>query len=527
MSITLLPFVKSDDPWFGDNEELPILVDHQMQLRKFMAERIPPESVLFSRRPQGPRANALSEINSTQYLESPYPELPPVKVGEYQAPNGMARYSRALYAVDWQTMRKIAERVWDWEAPLNDPEDENSGEAPITDVPENWGESMATSSRGLYLYIRDGENEFRANMRPLAPYRITGSGIDLWLLPLVDHRFFALDKVLIRGSLEQYPQLSQDAGSVTGIVLTKQHPSHDFVTSSHEDIFGFDFRFTDDALPDSLLLTLDAAILSIGYRWVYSPVLHTSHAQSYSEAETARESRLLVDSDRLTSGGMAGRFRIPETLNVYCLESGEIVKKTAAFTNPTVAPGISSAPIFDTLDVVSTWEHDPNDTAATDNFTSAVAGYIEGWANSGGQYCYLGVPSVQDTDADARYDLVLNGFDDYMSIDFFELEPEVYTLKTRIHELPPLFLPRVIVAGGINPTQERIIIAETPGSGITAGLGASCDLIDPTTNAKYSPNRTAQIHNFFSAKLAGSKKITAIASGIDSKPYIAVGGEFI
>lgn len=404
----------------------PILVDYQCQLRKFLADRLPPEEILFARWQAGiVPPNPFACDNAPDYIDSPYPPLPPLSIGEIQWPSGASRYSRALYAVDWPTMREIAKFAWGWEPPTElidpagDPNDpDNKREVASTDVPESWGEDFLQVS----LDIRGIDNQkFSALMFPLRPYRVTGHGVDCWLLPLVDRRW-----KLAHYAFEPLSQKPQDMKAlIDKIALAgESNINQDQLAITGEP----DPRLWKAEQPVSALL--DAACLSSGLRVVRDPI-GTLRALDVSSSEYRRAMRLSSDWQVL-AGGKRGKTELPKELRVHCRTAGD-AKFHVEVANVTDGMIIGGPP----LAVWSSWRSSSGNTAATGVFAAQIASYVSAWANCGGQYCLAG-----------PINYIPSGYDDYMSILLEESEPEEYVFRTTIRELPGVFLPRAILLGG-------------------------------------------------------------------------------
>ncbi len=387
----------------------PILIDYQCQLRNFLADRLPPEDILFARWQVGAvRPNPFSCDNSPDYIDSPYPPLPSLSIGEIQWPSGASRYARALYAVDWESLKVIAESAWGYALPEQEP----------TDVPDSWGASFYE----VDLVIRGIDSQqFRASMFVLRPYRVTGTGVDCWLLPLVDARWKMGHK-----AFEPLPYKPENMAALVQSIATAAGAT---IAAESASITGEpDKRLWKAEQPAVSLL--DAACLSSGLRVVRDPV-GTLRALSAATSETRRNSRLSSDW-QILSGGKRGKTELPSTVRVHCRkEGGDKFEVKSSAVSGGMSPGGTS------LAVWSSWRSSTGNVTETNAFAAQIAGCVSAWANSGGQYCMAG-----------PINYIPSGFDDYMSILLEEPEPEKYTFRTTIRELPGVFLPRAILLGG-------------------------------------------------------------------------------
>lgn len=391
---------------------LSIAIDWRHQLKNFLAERLPAEDILFARWIKPDVPNPLSCGNAPEYLTPPYPPLPPISIGELQWPTGASRYARALYAVDWETMKAVAEYCWGYD-----------GDDEPTDVPVTWGSASNYLTR---LKINsEAEGMFQASMKILPPYRVCGTGSALWLLPLVDARFEGIDKIQDSTSTapEDWTTFLEDVGATAaGSVVC------DAVPSAYETV---DPRLYKTIQSQRASQILDVGALSVGLRVVRDPNTGTMRVLNATNSGTRRLSRLTAKGNgELLSGGLRGIGSLPEVADLYCQRSGVVEKKSSNITGGNV--GYVRLPIW------TTWEYTTSNEAATVAFADQVTSDISAWSNSGGQYCFAGA-----------FDYLPSGFDDFLSIQILETEPENYVFRSRIYELPSVFLPVVVLAGGL------------------------------------------------------------------------------
>ncbi len=407
-----------------------VAIDWRHQLRDFCNVRLPSEDILFARWIKPDVPNPLSCGNAPEYLTPPYPALPPIAIGELQWPTGASRYARALYAVDWEVMRAVAEYAWGWEVEHVDPE---TPEVLPTDVPEAWG---SASNYLIRLSINsDSEGTFACSMRVLPPYRVTGDGIDLWLLPLVDSRFEGREKV--RDSSSTPPEDWTTFLTECGNLVTGSFCAIDAVDGAYGSV---DPRLYKTVQPQRAAQLLDVGALSVGRRVVVDPSDGTLRALNSTNSTARRDQRIAAKSTgELLSGGLRGVGSLPPALDAYCQRKGAIDKKSAFISGGTI--GFARLPIY------TTWESTLDNVAATNAFVAKLATDVAAWSNSGGQSCYVGA-----------FDYLPSGFDDYLSIQILETEPEKYVFRSRIYELPNVFLPTVVLAGGLEPECQQGVL---------------------------------------------------------------------
>lgn len=401
----------------------PILVDYQFQLRKFLDDRLPPDEILFARcMTKRLRENPFVCDNAPDYIDSPYPALPPLSIGEIQWPSGASRYARALYAVDWPTMRGIAMAAWGWSPPTElidpggDPDDpDNKREVTPSDVPDDWGVGV----NEVPLIIRGIDTQqFQAPMLALRPYRVTGAGVACWLLPLVDKRW-----LMAQRAFEPLPYKPDD---MDVLIASAASAAGTTIVSGTRLINGEpDKRLWGAEQP--AVQVLDAACLSSGLRIVRDPV---GTLRAVQPTDVRRDATLANDWQVL-SGGKRGKAVLPSSVRVHCRKEGDVKFHVEAYSVT------GTLPYGPPLAVWSSWLKTSSNASATTAFASAIATNVAAWANCEGQYCLAG-----------PINYLPSGHDDYMSILLEETSAQEYVFRTTIRELPGVFLPRAILLGG-------------------------------------------------------------------------------
>jgi hypothetical protein len=412
-------------------------------------------------------------------------------------------------------MRQISIACWGY-----------SGPALPDDVPEDWNPTAAIA-KPVELVINGGiEGLFRAQMFPLAPYRVPGVGVDLWLLPLVDHRY-------------KYVHLVNDTAfdlfSTGWQALFDELANTTLPADPVPEAYGKpDPRLLDTQQPQLSVEVLDVAVLSVGLRIVCDPATGILRALNQVNSAKRRDATLGFTvnqttgevsgstSPRLIAGGKRGKAAIPSHIDVYCQRDGDWVKRSHALTGgiafhrlpiwttfeamasgpvpgypdgqvgtpynysasvsgsgghsaANLPPGLtinSTTGVIDgTPTTAGTYEVTINRTggsatltiviqddneAKTDAFVEQLATDIASWANSGGQYCFAGpIPYLP------------SGYDDYLSIELFETDAATdlcggdqesepsYIFRSRIYELPAMFVPAVVLCNGEEPECSR------------------------------------------------------------------------
>lgn len=400
----------------------PIAFDWQCKLREFLRDRLPAEEVLFARWMPEPKMHAA--VIEKEALTPPYPALHPIEVGELQWPSGASRYARALYVVDKVSLLNIAIAAWDLDVIAQ------GGPDAITDYLSNWGAGAtipgAVSSVELSIY---GEEHFVSQMLPLPPYRIPGTGAELWLLPLVDRRFL----------WQQIPYepdgyASSWAGLFDDLATTIGTPIAYAAVPSE---YGVPDRFVIQPGVSATAL-LDCAALSIGRRIVIDP--NSSVLRLMTAADSNTRCTATIAKSTIVAGSFRGKAVLPSHVAVFCRKANEFSlacnsqeKRTAvvgdgAFTHLAHSAWIVDERMFGG----SLVKMNATDTGY---YVAKVADDMATWLNSGGQYAFAGAIMYAPS-----------GYDDYLTIKAAEVEPEVYWFSSRVYELPAVFLPNLLLS---------------------------------------------------------------------------------
>ena len=391
--------------------EMPINLDYEQQLSSFLHARLPCEDILFARHQPRPPINPLTCDNSPKILTPPYPPLPPIAVNELQWPTGASRYGRALYLVDGPTMRAIAIECFGWE----DPEPPGPEDPPVDniniEIPSLWGQKQYQLEVAIF-----GEQLFRAKMFCLPPYRVPGTAMNLFLLPLVDRRFYDLGGV--HPSTETAPEsidtlIDDLAGEMDyQLTISKDAIPADYGTK-------VDARLHNTTVPQPASNLLDVAALSIGMRVILEPMTNAYRMINAENSSNRRNSRLgytvsviegetFVEGETsatLVAGGKRGRAALPPRLSVWVIKDGEPFERLSDPFTDGATVGVPNYPVW------TTWAETASNTAATDAFVEQLSADMAAWSDSGGQYCFVG--AIQYLPC---------GFDDYFSIQFLEVQ---------------------------------------------------------------------------------------------------------
>jgi hypothetical protein len=372
----------------------PIAIDCHQQLRRFMEDRIPPLETLFNRHCRKfAGGNPLDCENAPDYLDVPYPALPPLRINELQWPSGASRYARACYCVDWESLKRIAALAWGYEVTEDDP----TSYPPIE-------EEEFLNILPINLELSSGEGVFRAKMFALSPYRIPGIGISLWLLPLVDVRYLWAMKVF---RISETPNDWQDlfetyANSVgTEFVIEGVSPN---------------YRDPDPRLyrqDQPLTKLIDIAALSVGMRVIKNPQRPPTEDEleevppgvtppTWVEGNLAivgkptslfaRTQQLNAAGARLLSGGISPTTPLPKTIEIFAKRYESTVKLEAE-----IAAGFDN---LQPLGLFASWEAKANGPDPEEPDGEVDEPYSYSPEVSGGDYSATGLPPGLSIDSD-------------------------------------------------------------------------------------------------------------------------------
>jgi hypothetical protein len=227
----------------------PAVLDFNRTVEKFVAARWPESRWPTADDRLDTHSMASPLTSKGGRFRLPYPKLPAPRINELIIPTGASRYARGLFLFSREGMTEIAKRVWGYNGDLSTIP--NFGIWGINNLKENleidYNESVSWPMFALPPVLLDpaGEN-------------------DLWLLPLVDARYFTARDVVERTSIQP--------GITWGGLIDKLSNKSDlFKVASYPLIppeVGIPDResFTSTGL--SYGVAIDSISLSIGFRAV-------------------------------------------------------------------------------------------------------------------------------------------------------------------------------------------------------------------------------------------------------------------
>jgi len=428
------------------------------------------------------------------------------------------------------------------------------------DVPLDWKTPtgvFSTNSVSLKFKAFDSQLFHVLEMWPLPPYRIPGANRALWLLPLVDERFyFRVQRYRNTGEVElptweeYFDQFVDELDDTL---------SYDAIPGEYGEV---DERLvkTLQAQPSGAIL--DIAALSVGLRPIYDPTTDEYQLINSNNSKKIRFQRLAApsvsdpvesspSSPMLISGGRCGAAMYPEKLRIWY--------RNATGNDSNIVDLLRSGVNLDPINVWTSWETVSAGTDSdTDNFCQQIADDAWGWMDSGGQYCFVGVlpptrnvtpgdydPGDPESPQPYTANLAACGFDDYFSIQIKEHPKEHghYVFTHRYYELPPLFLPDVVLVGGKRSECDdsssgsgNSLLFFTPPEGIPQATAdaegfifrsASCPAIElsegPEVNTlRGTLSEELRIYNLIKAPIPGSRIVKASQRGSSSAFFVDV-----
>lgn len=295
--------------------EQPVLVDVNGEAQAWL-DRFMPESEIF-RPPMVDLEQYLSGQKSLwngSFFRSSLPALPPITIGQIQWPCvGACRYARGLFLVDRSALFAILNVAWGQAIPTTYP----------YPIPSTWSQ---TRNRTVTVFLAEGVDSgppLELYLHCLLPIRVSD---DLWILPLVDSRYFRLPDV--RPNFEVNPQ----APTATWQDLFDGY-------SNTSGSWSYYVEYADEGLaalgnPDSVfrepnvpnVFAIDAACFSVGCRPVVPyptaaevnydfPKLGTLHVECQLPSVAAAHKSAMLELSKIT-GGTSGASRKPRLLKV-------------------------------------------------------------------------------------------------------------------------------------------------------------------------------------------------------------------
>lgn len=440
----------------------PVCIDADATLCSFLSEWFDPRmlDVAFNVRSSVQGDGSYSEPS---FFESPYPELPDLKVNQYQLPTGLSRYSRGLFLVDKNALAKIAVQAFKG-SQVSDNTTDSQLAGIYTELYDQdletktieWG--VDTKQVKLVFNL---ENTFSQDVYCLRPIRVPFKSRDLWLLPVADYRYKSQMQIMSKTDKEQtFPSnpttWKEYVDWAWGYVTSS--PNKTLFVSSY-------FGFPDPCILNSrkpLVNTLDAMALTIGYRYVPGYGL-----MDVDEAASKRGK--MLKSDLIVCGGGSGQCDLPEKIKIYGkkvrdwfggydwsrLSYGDAVDAFPDLYEYDVTnhawPPDSAPPLGHSISIASVWNVNiPTSTGSSvsnaEIFKLFANEFMEKWMPwvlESTDTTYAGIPKPFETEG-SQY--LLTGYDNWAIIDLGYGASGQNRATTRIQSLPNSWYPKYLMS---------------------------------------------------------------------------------
>lgn len=224
---------------------MPVLLDIDDRVRAFFEQRWPPSAWPFAygKTDAKPLAYPFFQKSRAGIFTSPYPECPAPGINELVIPTGASRYAKALVIVDREFL----------EAFIDDP---TTGKWP-SEEPRDFR-------------IQYNDHAVVWGMYALTPIRCDATiNANLWMLPLVDERYFwnrSYNPDISFLAYGSWQQFIDDIASGLGKYFGGGIP----IVGGVSEAYGMPDHESVKELNSSLGNLLDVAAMSIGKRCLYS-----------------------------------------------------------------------------------------------------------------------------------------------------------------------------------------------------------------------------------------------------------------
>lgn len=411
-------------------ETVPIAFDHQCELQNFLADYLPPVDSFFCR-----ETNPVSVFTSVSdpqadLFSNLWPELPPLKLGSLQWPVGVSRYARALFAIDYPSLIAIAKEAWRYEPETEEDENGNSREKPITDSPDLWG----TDSKPLTVKL-NGNYEVTLDMYALPPMRITAGRLDLVLLPLVDKRWFWVNR-----NWTATPTISSWKSMIDSLCseLGRGDDAPDEIDAGDTQP---DLAFDTQVTPVTRLL--DAAAFSTQQRIIVDGSGKLNFVPSL-EFDGLQQRMIGSESDnRIIAGGKAGKAAMPGYLSARGRRITDYYPgcEKSVLAEKAIDEGDATLKRSLYVSYFAQWDTNSSGTAVVnedslDSFKTILGKFADDYPNFVGHghwYCFAGIPNW-----------IQSGHDDYFEVCTIDRQGSP-TLISRVVGLPVGWYPQALL----------------------------------------------------------------------------------
>jgi hypothetical protein len=392
---------------------VPVLVDRSGEAQAWFDKYLPTCDV-FRRQFQQHDTYLSGPRGTGEFFASNLPDLPPIEIGQIQWPCvGVSRFARGLFLVDRIGLLDILQEAWGVDAPTTYP----------YAIPSTWTQ---TKNQTVAVTLATG---LVVHLFVLLPVRVSD---DLWILPMVDGRYYGLGQPAIVTAINAEKPLATWSQYFTA--LSTYNYSVTYTAES-----GISYGNPDPILRDpevALPFAIDAGCFSVGCRPVVPlPTVADQTQAAFVQvikcelpATAATKKTTLLGLDKVT-GGVSGAATKPlgvrfATRRVDQYYSGENRSYTY---DQSIGSGAGEGVI---LFAKSLWNvHYPGPVGATEfqNYCSVIADKLDYWNVD--EY-YVTLPDLVPIDP--------SGFDDYIVFDTLRKTTIVRSLP--VDFIPPYYL---------------------------------------------------------------------------------------
>lgn len=440
----------------------PAVLDFDRTVEKFVAARWPESRWPTTCDRLDTHSTASPLTSEGNRFRLPYPKVPAPRLNELIIPTGASRYARGLFLFSREGMAEIAKRVWGY-----------SGD--LSSIPNYgiWG--IKNTKERLEI---DYNESVSWPMYALSPVLLAPSGsADLWMLPLVDARYFTARENILQDN-ELQPGITWG-----GLIDKLSNESELFKVASYPLIppevgIPDSQSFTSSGL--SYGVAIDSISLSIGFRAV--PRVVSNDISCVIQSASGPHSTNSTDGKWLGLG-------VPATVKPISFYFARriVVDHSFACNDETKSPYTSGIAVTDLSPTIHTTAFEKyfrervsgnigfvEDNSA-DRFISDLAFYLLKESRDWNQ-----VTAARSFPGVRRWEL--NGWEDYVSYRVAGTDG-LDSISTHVQGLPPNFYPYVNLSQNptvyVHPTESAVfqLVADEDADGY-----AVCQIIPSTSD---------------------------------------------
>lgn len=221
----------------------PILIDRKGEAQAWLKQYLPSCNLFRPQLPAITDTYLSGPRGSGEFFISGFPDLPPIEIGQLQWPcTGVSRFARALFLVDRVSLFGVLNAAWGTTIPSAYP----------FPIPSSWGQSK---NQTVAVTMNSGVT---AHMFVLLPVRVSD---DLWILPMVDGRYYGLGQPATVDLDAEKPLKTWDEYFTS---LSEYHYEVDYTEESEVPYGNPDPILRKPQV--ALAFAIDAACFSVGCR---------------------------------------------------------------------------------------------------------------------------------------------------------------------------------------------------------------------------------------------------------------------